>query len=334
MPRIKLRDFPADGKILERSSGPGSTNEAYVRNIHSDPYVIPATAEEPLGPPGPGVGGAVPGGASSLPVDPVVEIGLMSASNGSLGSANLGVDDFLVTSDHIMPEQAVLARMEGMRQSSVFYGNGIGQRADGVRSEAWVTVPGATLRWYQPYATTVSLMHWDMFFSFNNWRGVYADLANQLAENGRKTKIELRCLLDGEYISYSKRRLGENFFHPVSPGSIGSPDAIGPGTSAYGSGSSDPERDEEPHVRGGNPKYIFPEAHSAVPLSLHHAQALSKGFHEISMQVKLVQIPGEACYVQNIGDEKRTGLVKGRGYFELTAKISLGIRNARVISFL
>ena len=67
---------------------------------------------------------------------------------------------------------------------------------------------------------------------------------------------------------------------------------------------------------------------------MHHAAALSKGFHEINIQVRMFKIGGNAVYLQNIGDEQRTGPVKGRGYFELTAKVAMGIRNARVISFL
>jgi len=43
---------------------------------------------------------------------------------------------------------------------------------------------------------------------------------------------------------------------------------------------------------------------------------------------------GEAVYVQNIGTEKRSYTFRGRGYFNLTGKISLGIRNARVLALL
>ena len=79
---------------------------------------------------------------------------------------------------------------------------------------------------------------------------------------------------------------------------------------------------------------MFPEAHTAIPVSWHYPQALTKGFHEISLAVRMERIDGEAVYVQNIGTERRSKRVKGRGFFELTAKISMGIRNARVISFL
>ena len=99
------------------------------------------------------------------------------------------------------------------------------------------------------------------------------------------------------------------------------------GTEAFGTAI-------ENGTKGGNPKYVFPEAHSATQLSLHYPTALSKGFHEIAVQVRVGGISGESVYVQNIGTESRDGHVRGRGYFELTAKLCLGIRNARVISFL
>ena len=326
MPKIKLAEFGADKTILSGSSGPGVIDDKYVRNIHLDPYSRPLVTSTIVSE----IGGVSADG-TALPTEAIVADGLMSAANGRLSMGNLGRNNLLITSDHIMPEQAVLSRMEGLRETSVYFTIGIGVRAEGSSDDNWITIPGASLRWYQPYATTVSLMHWDVFFSYNNWRGVYRDVTNSTARRGRKTKIEFRCTLDGDYISYSKRRLGENFFHPVSPGAFQNDDAVGPGLDKYGDLELD-EKTSQPI--GGNPKYLFPEAHSAVPFSVHHAAALSKGFHEINIQVRMFQIGGNAVYLQNIGDEQRTGPVKGRGYFELTAKVAMGIRNARVISFL
>ena len=329
MPKIKLAEFGADKTILSGSSGPGVIDDKYVRNIHLDPYSRPLFTSTI----GSEIGGVSADG-TALPTEATVADGLLSAANGRLSMGNLGRNNLLITSDHIMPEQAVLSRMEGMRQTSVYFTNGIGVRAEGGSDDNWITIPGASLRWYQPYATTVSLMHWDVFFSYNNWRGVYADVANTTSRRGRKTKIEFRCTLDGDYIGYSKRRLGENFFHPVSPGAEATEGAFGPGLDKYPDAEKVIAGVKKEKFDGGNPKYVYPEAHSAVPFSVHHAAALSKGFHEINIQVRMFQIGGSAVYLQNIGDEQRTGPVKGRGYFELTAKVAMGIRNARVISFL
>jgi hypothetical protein len=309
MPKIKLANPLEQSytKLLQYGDRFSTPNEPYTTNIHRTPDSVTPVSET------------------------TNQDGLMSAANGTLNHLNLGTDDFRISAEHIMPEQAMLSRTDGLTETSAFYGNGIGQRSTGTYSESWVTLSGTSLRWYQPYATTLSLMHWDLFFSYNNWQGVYKDSRGLEAENpSRKTKIDLRCILDGEYVPYSKRRLAENLFHPVAPGYQDSKGAVGPGTNAYDGDFVPLTKAQE----GGNPKYIFPEAHSATQLSLHYPTALSKGFHEIAVQVRVGRIGGESVYVQNIGSESRDSDVRGRGYFELTAKLCLGIRNARVISFL
>jgi|TARA_R110000824_G_scaffold101193_6_gene240417 hypothetical protein len=308
MPKIKLT-FPAGTgeKLLQYGDRYSDPNEPYTRNIHRPSHTVS------------------PVGISKT------DDGLMSAANGKLNHYNLGTTDFQVGAEHIMPEQAALSRTDGLTETSAFYGNGIGQRSTGTYTEDWVTLSGVSLRWYQPYATTLSLLHWDLFFSYNNWQGVFVDSRD--VEGSRKTKLDLRCVLDGEYVNYTKRRLAENLYHPVAPGYKSNNGAVGPGTDFF-EGKYPDATDKSGGTKGGNPKYVFPEAHSATQLSLHHPTALSKGFHEIAVQVRVGSISGESVYVQNIGTESRDGNVRGRGYFELTAKLCLGIRNARVISFL
>ena len=329
MPKILLRKIGEH--LLETRKGAARTDDVYPFNVHANIYDRQRVNLE--------AGGEVPPPSASGEFrERIYYDGLMSASNGRLTAANFGMTEFRVDKDHVMPEQAVLARMEGLRETSTIYGNGIGVRQtrpnQGI-DDSFITVPGATVRWYQPYDTTLSLMHWDVFLSFNNWQGEYADVLKEFAANGRRTEIELACLLDGNYISYSKRFMGENFFHPISPGApykTGREAANGPGVQAYSSYSK--EVSHKTGHFGGNPKYVFPEAHTAIPVSWHYPQALTKGFNEISLAVRMERIDGEAVYVQNIGTERRSKRVKGRGFFELTAKISMGIRNARVISFL
>lgn len=310
MPKIKLT-YPASAsaKLLQYGDRYSEPSEPYTRNIHRPPETV-------------------------SPVSYMTnDDGLMSAANGALSHYNLGDTNFQVGAEHIMPEQAALSRTDGLTATSAFYGSGIGQRSAGTYAEDWVTLSGASLRWYQPYATTLSLLHWDLFFSYNNWQGVFIDSANTISTIGRKTKMDLRCVLDGEYVDYTKRRLAENLFHPVAPGYQSNDDQVGPGTDFF-DGTYPSSTDGVGGTRGGNPKYVFPEAHSATQLSLHYPTALSKGFHEIAVQVRVGRISGESVFVQNIGTEKRDNVVRGRGYFELTAKLCLGIRNARVISFL
>ena len=102
---------------------------------------------------------------------PYKNSGLMSQTNGRLSYANLE-PSFVVEDYHIQPEQASLARVESMLTSSTVYGSGIPETENSLN---FFALPGCSLRWYQPYATSVSLMHWSLFFSYNSWRGIYKD---------------------------------------------------------------------------------------------------------------------------------------------------------------
>ena len=127
--------------------------------------------------------------------------GLMSTANGRLSYENLS-RDLQVRDCHIQPEQASLARSESMLSTSTIYGNGIPSIQDATN---FVTLPGCSLRWYQPYTTSMSLMQWSFFVSYNSWRGVYKDMEGEVHSGGVSTPIYLRCRLDDEVVSGSTR---------------------------------------------------------------------------------------------------------------------------------
>lgn len=281
--------------------------------------------------------------------------GLMSTANGRLSIENLA-SNFQVQDYHVQPEQASLARSESMLSTSTIYGNGIPSQKD---AADYFTLPGCSLRWYQPYDTSVSLMQWSFFISYNSWRGIYKDMEGEIHSKGVSTPIYLRCRLDNNVVDGSTRILGQNMFHPVSPGARDRTDQTGPGVDSMSilsenysdagySFDFDPDKGltlpppvwvtESPSTttipfRGGNPQYCQTEAHSATQFDLHHMTALSKGYHEISVECSIQQPEGAGVYLQNVG---RTGKahITGRGYFNLVGKLSLGIRNARVLNLL
>ena len=296
MPLITLAGLVAAGKPLLDTKNVSQPDDSYTADLHSTRIYESLTGKS----------------------------GLMSTANGNLDTDNFG-RVFRLGAEHIMPEQASLARKDYMLESSALYGNGIGARS----APSWVTIGGTSIRWYQPYATTVSLLQWSLFVSHNNWQGAYRDASE--TKGHHKTRIEIRCVLDGEYIENSNRRFGENMFHPVAPGYRQNDSGIGPGRDEY-DGSYNEDIKVTPF--GGNPQYVWGEAHSAVPIDLHYPTALSKGFHEISVQCRMQSIGGEAVMVQNMGKNGRTNRFRGRGYFELTSKLCVGIRNARVLSLL
>jgi hypothetical protein len=283
--------------------------------------------------------------------------GLMSQINGRLSTVNL--DPYFVLEDyHIQPEQASLARIESMLTSSTVYGSGIPKTENSLN---FFALPGCSLRWYQPYDTSMSLMQWSLFFSYNSWRGIYKDKDGTHHSGGVNSIISLRCRLDDDVVTGSTRTLGQNMFHPISPGAVDRPDQTGPGmgvhdfykeqyldrsTSLVGTAYSVPAMGhnrfenaapEDPSklmmFRGGNPRYIQTEAHTGHQMDLHHMATLTKGYHEISIECSIESPEGEAVYLQNAGS-RRKGMIVNRGYFDLVGKLSLGIRNVRVLNLL
>ena len=94
------------------------------------------------------------------------------------------------------------------------------------------------------------------------------------------------------------------------------------------------EKDNQ-NARGGNPKYVQTEAHSATHYDFHSLQTggLSRGFNEIRLECAISQTNTEGVYLQNFGRESVTSLT-GRGYFNLIGKVGFGIRNARVLNLI
>ena len=257
-------------------------------------------------------------------MDMGLDQGLMSTANGRLTQANLD-DNFQLKDYHIQPEQASLARSESMLSSATIYGNGIPDIKDATN---YFTVPGCSVRWYQPYETSVSLLQWSFFLSWNCWRGIYKDMEGEIHTRGVETPIEVRCRLDNTVVPASTRTLGQNMFHPISPGAVNKSDQIGPGVEAYKlmkitalnsddisptteaallgqilpelpSGSEEFSQD----LRGGNPNYVTSEMHTATQFDLHHTTTLAKGYHEISVEC-LVKSP-DGCAGQNDCHGKR-----------------------------
>ena len=280
----------------------------------------------------------------------VSDYGIMSAINGQLDAVNLGDYAFRISQRHIMPEQAALARMGAVRDTGAIYGSSVGGLRGDDTDTKWVNLAGTSVRWYQPYDATVALLEWSVFMSHNNWMGRFVDgegvargVSGETTLDNRnvvsrtsdveRTFMLIRGVLDGEAINNSSRYLGENMFHPVAPGERPNTEHTGPGLEPYSS-YFDPVKPTYP-TKGGNPKYVWGEAHSAVPFSMHHLTSLSKGFHEISLEAYFLNTSGTApVFVQNMGNRSRAKNVRARGYFNLTPKLCLGIRNSRVVSFL
>jgi hypothetical protein len=300
MPRITLPPLPTENQSLLQTTDFSNINDPYTKSIYQRLDLA----------------------------DP--EEGLMSMANGRLTTPNLG-DNFKVRAEHVQREQAALAAVASMSDTSTIYANGVSgsQKKSETESfeDSFFVIPGCSFRWYQPYDTTISLLQWSFFASFNCWRGVYTDIASTAYRGGVNGPIKFRCVLNDSVIDASDRVLGQNMFHPVSPAAAPLSDIEGPGFDSYEDGSANKP------LRGGNPRYVQTEAHSGVHFDFHHATSISKGYNEISVECAMLLPRSEAVYVQNVGAYNR-GKFKMRGYFNLTGKLSVGIRNARVLNLL
>lgn len=350
MPRIVLPRFLRPNESLLRNKNFSDPGDLYNEGIY----------DSGAGLPGPDIGSR----------------GVMSQINGRLGSENFNPST-QIRDYHIQPRQASLCGSEGMLGTATIYGDGVDASND---DTSYFTLPGCSFRWYQPFDTSVSLMQWSFFLSYNAWRGTYKDMNGETHAKGIETPIYIRCRLDDNVVTSSSRRLGQNFFHPQSPGAIDKDNQTGPGTNAFKYLQDTYERNNEPladgyfgawptaadeggdaapdglswlldtidlpspsmpaetvangiRARGGNPKYVQTEAHSAVHFDFHHSTKLSKGYHEISVEASVAAPRGVGVYLQNLGRAGVSGLT-GRGYFNLVGKLSLGIRNARVLNLL
>jgi hypothetical protein len=255
--------------------------------------------------------------------DTTVRSGLMSTANGFLTTDNL-VSGFTVRKHHVMHEETAIARMESMIPTSTTYADGVAEEdARDNSDDQWFTLPGCSLRWYQPYDASVAVANWSFFTSHNRWKGLFTDRDGD--GHTATPGLRLRCVVDGTVIAVSRRQMTRNHVHPVSPGS-----SISPGRDLFTGkdGGSEP---------GGNPGFVDSEAHSALHWDQHYVDTSSlplKGYHEISVQARMTLDVADTVKTKAAGSTTYGDKFQVVGFFKLFNHISLGIRNARVLTLL
>jgi len=120
--------------------------------------------------------------------------GIMSEPNGGLEQANL-VSGFTVRAEHIMTEEAVIARADSLTVPMDIYSNGFGVVEDSESN--YVAVAGLCQRVYIPF--DISALVWEWSFFVAAWRpaigyGDSADLPN----------LDVRVFVDG--VDYTSMR--------------------------------------------------------------------------------------------------------------------------------
>lgn len=116
--------------------------------------------------------------------------GIMSEPNGGLQVVNLDAA-FTVRDEHVMPEEAVVARMDGTTIPMDVYNNAFGIRDD--EDPVYVAIAGLGERVYVPYAMAAVLWQWS--FHVSVFRPFMNNPENQ---NGPDlAKIAVRVFVDG-----------------------------------------------------------------------------------------------------------------------------------------
>lgn len=146
--------------------------------------------------------------------------GVMSEPNGGLQVVNLDAA-FTVRDEHIMPEEAVVARMDSSTIPMDLYNNAFGIRDDD--DPAYVPIAGLGLRVYVPYAMSAVVWQWSFHVSlFKPYMVDYktggVDLAN----------VTVRLFIDGVDQPIFRRNLpisADLLLNPTAPDQEGSADA-------------------------------------------------------------------------------------------------------------
>lgn len=235
--------------------------------------------------------------------------GILSEPNGGLIVNNLD-PAFSVLDEHVMPEEATFARMDGTTVPMDVYNNAFGQRSD---SDAdYVSVGGLCERIYVPYDVAFGVWQWAFYMA--PWRPFIYRFST---EEASIPDMALRVYIDGveqpafrRYMSVSAETDAENFKNAVGS------------------------------VAGPNHEQVTPLWFEISKLATN----VTKGFHELSVKLWLPRI----SFVTDNDDTELTldanlavfaALIDGSTVTSDTVEASLhtrvtfGTRNARFVAF-
>jgi len=236
--------------------------------------------------------------------------GIMSEPNGGLQVVNLDAA-FTIRDEHVMPEEAVVARMDGTTIPMDVYNNAFGIRDD--EAPAYVPVAGLGLRVYMPYAMSAVVWQWSFHVSlFKPYMMDYetgrVDLAN----------ATVKLFIDGVELPIFRRNL------PISADLMLNPaDVAIEGSAEFG--------------------YTYDDVTQLWYDVAKLQQNVSQGYHELTIKVYLPRLtfnPGGADpdpeeLVHDVALRRYTASGAADDPVESTVhtRISFGVRNVRCVMF-
>jgi len=131
--------------------------------------------------------------------------GVMSEPNGGLDNANRD-PAFTLLGEHVMPEEATIARMDGTTLPTDIFSDAFGQRGDDT-DPTYVPLAGLCERVYLPYNVSCLLWQWS-FFVVPSRPWMY----NALIDQGDIPKLVLRVFFDDVEVPALRRYLPPTTF--------------------------------------------------------------------------------------------------------------------------
>ena len=231
--------------------------------------------------------------------------GIMSTANGGLDATNLD-SAFKVESEHLQIEEVAVARQDGRNTTVDCFQSAFARTAtataenineSGAAANLFVPLPGASLRFYQPYDATCAHLSWSMFLNPFTVRTYTAgtDAGDEFtAMLSPLTGIVLK--FDGAPIRHTRREV------PITAWVTNAT------TAAVSDG----------------------EAHCCQWWDMSHliTTGLSKGYHDLQVCMYMEVLDHEKTTAINRAYKSYSTITR---FFQ---RMTLGITNAKVVTFL
>ena len=238
--------------------------------------------------------------------------GIMSEANGGLDGSNLSAG-FKVRSEHVWPEEVCRGRQEFVLDTMDVFSNGCsdaGGETDQTTAGEYLPLAGTSLRVYIPYDVNVALWEWSFFIS-----GYRVLIESGISALGNKQyEMAIRARLNGTPLLHTTRSV------PVSA-KLAIEDSLGPGIK-----------------RAVHDKIVL-EQKNAMQWDMNHmALDVTAGWYTLDLTGYMHPVvdPQES---ENEGILKATlertvGTLTKEFYHKFYQRLSLGIRNVRLLTIL
>ena len=257
--------------------------------------------------------------------------GIMSEANGGLNNTNLSTT-FEVSAEHVQPEQVALRRLESMQRTIDCFDDAFARadsesytlnqaiaQADTDAKHLWIPIPGAGLRFYQPYNATMALLQWSIFFEA--FRVNATDTKDLDSATTAYHEMALGVRYDDSLLKHTVRKIAPSMWHTFS-------------------GDSKSVPAEKYMLPPGRACEYWDQAHMVDNTSANGR--ITKGFHDMQLCIYMERVRAE--YFLRYFKVRRNGIAldgtAGTGtskryqQFGVHQRCTFGIRNARVVSIL